>query len=551
MRSNNHLRFSLKTKVTLFSLVIFAISIWGLAFYASQMLREDMLRQLGEQQSSTTAYVAAEINDEIDERVRALELIAGAITPAMLNNPALAQKFLDQRVVLKVYFNGGFFALSKEGIAITDTPISTGRVGVNFMDRKYAIGALKEGKVTIGNPVEGKVLKSQVFGIAVPIRDAQGRVIAALVGSTDLAKPNFLDKITQNNYGRTGGYLLVAPEIRTVVTATDKRRIMQPLPATGVNPAIDRYINGREGADVLVNPLGEEVLTSVKGIPVAGWYVVTSLPTAEAFSPIHNMQSNILFATILFTILAGCLIWLMLRRQLVPVLDTIKLLSGHSQNASEQQQPLPVYRQDEIGDLVGSFNRLLSGLNQRELDWKREAEKNLALLRNSSDGIHILDNAGNIIEVSDSFCTMLGYTREELIGMNVAHWDAFIPASDLAPAIAKQIESNTRSQFETRHRPKDGSIFDVEISGIPFLLNGRQLLYNSSRDITERKRAADALHLNEERLRLALSAANQGWFDLNVQTGEVSVSPEYIKMIGYEVEGFHTNLEEWISNLHY
>jgi len=54
----------------------------------------------------------------------------------------------------------------------------------------------------------------------------------------------------------------------------------------------------------------------------------------------------------------------------------------------------------------------------------------------------------------------------------------------------------------------------------------------------------------EERLRLALAANNQGWFDVNVQTGEVSVSEQYIRMIGYDPETFHSSLEGWKNSLH-
>ena len=67
---------SIKTRVTLFSLVIFVLSIWTLSFYASRMLFEDMQRQMGEQQLTTASYIAAEINGELEERVDALNLVA-------------------------------------------------------------------------------------------------------------------------------------------------------------------------------------------------------------------------------------------------------------------------------------------------------------------------------------------------------------------------------------------------------------------------------------------------------------------------------------------
>ena len=71
-----------------------------------------------------------------------------------------------------------------------------------------------------------------------------------------------------------------------------------------------------------------------------------------------------------------------------------------------------------------------------------------------------------------------------------------------------------------------------------------------SRDITERKLAEQSLSDNEERLRLALNAAKQGWYDVNVQTGEVMVSPEYIQMLGHEPQTYHTDLDSWIANIH-
>ncbi len=62
--------------------------------------------------------------------------------------------------------------------------------------------------------------------------------------------------------------------------------------------------------------------------------------------------------------------------------------------------------------------------------------------------------------------------------------------------------------------------------------------------------AQNTLGKSEERLRLALSAANQAWFDLTVPTGEVSISPEFPKMLGYDPDEFHASLQDWQDNLH-
>jgi len=127
--------------------------------------------------------------------------------------------------------------------------------------------------------------------MSAPIQDSKGVIIGALVGSTNLGKANFLDKLTGSRYGNTG-YLLIAPKQRLIITATDKRRIMEQLPAPGKSPEIDRFLEGYEGSVVFINPMGVEVLSSDKAVPIAGWIVSGVLATSEAFAPIYQMQKT-------------------------------------------------------------------------------------------------------------------------------------------------------------------------------------------------------------------------------------------------------------------
>jgi diguanylate cyclase (GGDEF)-like protein/PAS domain S-box-containing protein len=114
-------------------------------------------------------------------------------------------------------------------------------------------------------------------------------------------------------------------------------------------------------------------------------------------------------------------------------------------------------------------------------------EKFRSILRNASDGIHIVDGDGNVIEASNAFCAMLGYSREEMLGMNISQWDTQFAGADPREELGRRLAGPVRSQSEARHRRKDGSVFDVEVSGFPLELDGRPVLFNSSRDITERK----------------------------------------------------------------
>jgi HAMP domain-containing protein len=400
MNFNSFQGRSLKTRVTLFTLAIFLISLWALAFYASRMLCNDMQRLLADQQFSTVSILATEVNHELGDRLNVLEKVAGKISPALLSDPAALQTFLEERLILQGPFNAGVIAYQIDGVAIAGLPRAAEWIGVNYMDRDYLVGALKKGKATIGRPVIGKVLRAPVFLMAAPIRDAQGAVIGALSGVTQLGLPNFLDEVIDGRYGKTGGYLLIAPQHRQVITASDKSRIMETLPAAGVNPGIDRFLQGYEGSAIMVNPQGVEVLASDKAVPVAGWIFSAVLPTVEAFAPIRAMQQHMLIATVFLTLLAGGLTWWMLKLQLSPLLAAARMLAAQS-DTPHLLQPLPIPRQDEIGELIGSFNRLLDTLAQREKGLKEsEAFKN-TILNSVAAEIAVVDRNGVIQAVNE------------------------------------------------------------------------------------------------------------------------------------------------------
>ncbi|MDD5298074.1 MAG: PAS domain S-box protein [Rhodocyclaceae bacterium] len=191
---------------------------------------------------------------------------------------------------------------------------------------------------------------------------------------------------------------------------------------------------------------------------------------------------------------------------------------------------------------------------QAEQALRRESEKNLALLHGASDGIHILDLEGHLLEASDSFCSMLGYRCEEMARMTVSDWDAQYAPAELALIIRQQHAQPQRSVFETLHRRKDGSILHVEISGLPLELEGRPVMFYSSRDISERKRIeaeleqhqrhledlvqrrTDALIETEARASHILQSSADGLYGTNPE-GRISfINPAGCAMLGYSAE---------------
>lgn len=405
---------SLNTKMTIFTLAIFLVSIWSLAFYASRLLYQDMQRLSGDQQFSTVSYIAAAVNEELGNRLESIRGIAGEVSPEILANSKALQTLLEQHPVFQSQFNGGTYVTGIDGTATASLPLSAARIGVNYMDRDHIVAALKEGKTTISRPVMGRMLHAPVFSMAAPISDTQGKVIGALAGVVDLSKPNFLDKITDNHYGKTGGYMLVAPQHRVIVTATGKSHIIEQLPATGISPLLDLFIQGYEGSGIGTDSNGKEELISAKSVPIAGWYVAVSQPTASAFAPIHEMQQRILLAAILITVLVLFLTSWILRRLLSPMIAARKYLA----NPSTTNQPLllPITHQDEIGELLDAFNHLLETLAQREKALKANRRQLTDIIKFLPTATLAVDKKGQVIIWNEAIEQMTGIPVAEMLG---------------------------------------------------------------------------------------------------------------------------------------
>ncbi|MCX7174469.1 MAG: PAS domain S-box protein [Proteobacteria bacterium] len=140
-------------------------------------------------------------------------------------------------------------------------------------------------------------------------------------------------------------------------------------------------------------------------------------------------------------------------------------------------------------------NTDISARKAAELAMTLERTRIETILRTASDGIHVIDGGGLLIEANEAFLKMLGYDQTAIGRLHVGDWDAQDEWDVIRMRNDALIDTKATKVFETRHKRSDGRILDVEISACGIDIAGQGLIYAASRDITERKRGENQLRL--------------------------------------------------------
>jgi PAS domain S-box-containing protein len=170
-----------------------------------------------------------------------------------------------------------------------------------------------------------------------------------------------------------------------------------------------------------------------------------------------------------------------------------------------------------------------------ELDQKagleKESIRQRILIDQSRDGIVVLDNNGKVHETNLQFARMLGYSPEEVRGLSVRDWEYQFTHDQLMEMLHSVDEKG--DHFETRHRRKDGTIYEVEISTNAAIFDGQKLIFCVCRDITERKRVEEALRASEERLKTTVNNAPIGIATSGADKRFLTANAAFCQALGY------------------
>jgi len=170
---------------------------------------------------------------------------------------------------------------------------------------------------------------------------------------------------------------------------------------------------------------------------------------------------------------------------------------------------------------------------QAEAQLKASEARHRSILMTAMDGFWVVDREGRIVEVNETYMRMSGYSQEELLAMTIADLEDKESTEDTA-AHLRQVLNRGEDRFFTRHRRKDGTVFDVEIRAqYNPATNGLYIVF--LRDITEQRRAEQALRESEERFK-ALHNASFGGITIHDQGVILDCNQGLAEITGYGVD---------------
>jgi len=199
-------------------------------------------------------------------------------------------------------------------------------------------------------------------------------------------------------------------------------------------------------------------------------------------------------------------------------------------------------------------------INFRDISDRKNAEKELReseekfrnLFEHSPVGKSMTAVDGTI-NVNKSFCSILGYSEEEL---SAKHWKEISHPEDtpLTEEIVKSLlEGKTDSaRFEKRYFHKSGRVLITDVATYLQRDNAGKPLYfiTTVNDITDRKLAEARLMASEERYSLVIRASEHGIWDWNTETNDIFFSAQWKKQVGYEDHEIENNFNSWVDLLH-
>ncbi|CUS36357.1 putative Histidine kinase [Candidatus Nitrospira nitrificans] len=166
------------------------------------------------------------------------------------------------------------------------------------------------------------------------------------------------------------------------------------------------------------------------------------------------------------------------------------------------------------------------------------------------DAIYWIDPRAKILYANRAASLMVGYSREELLGMTVHDLNPDFPAS-MWPDFWDETRRNKTMSLETNHRTKDGRLVPIDIRVSFLAYEGQEFHCAFVRDITERKRAKEALEHIMHRYKDLIESINGMVWEADASTMQFTfISKQAEAILGYPVEQWLSSPTFWVDHIH-
>ncbi|MBU1775797.1 MAG: PAS domain S-box protein, partial [Gammaproteobacteria bacterium] len=249
-------------------------------------------------------------------------------------------------------------------------------------------------------------------------------------------------------------------------------------------------------------------------------------PAVVAAQSSRILWPRVFYALLTMLLAGGALIY-MLRRTFSPlarITADARAIAG-----GDRQLRLSSNGGGEIGELAETLNVMLDKLAVCELT-EKENEFRRSITATTKDGYWLVDALGYVLEANQAYADMSGYTRKELVGLHISRLEAKERSTEEVMAHVVGIIEKGGEVFETVHRRKDGSEYEVEVSTT--FLPVTQNFVAFCRDISERKQAEAVLRLHK----VVVDTAMDGFFAADLDGVLQEVNAAYAAMTGYTPE---------------
>ena len=176
---------------------------------------------------------------------------------------------------------------------------------------------------------------------------------------------------------------------------------------------------------------------------------------------------------------------------------------------------------------INLYGRDITARRQAEEALRESEEKHRTIIQTSIEGFWLVDMQGSLLEVNETYCRMSGYSSLELLTMCISDLEA-VETTETTAAHIQKISSRGGDRFDSRHRRKDGSIFDVEVRAqYQFVEYGWFVVF--IQDISERKRMEKAL----VKLKKAIYTSGEAIFLTDREGVFTFVNPAFSSLYGF------------------